>query len=103
MRTVAIAINKGGVGKTTLTKHLGTAATAAGLNVIILDMDSQQNATSWGKRRSQQRDEPRRFGGGKGARRRVEGRPATIRRQHRARRAFRKGVIRTTAEESRER
>jgi chromosome partitioning protein len=58
MRTVAIAINKGGVGKTTLTKHLGTAATAAGLNVIILDMDSQQNATSWGKRRTQQQHEP---------------------------------------------
>ena len=35
-----------------------TAATAAGLNVIILDMDSQQNATSWGKRRGQQQDEP---------------------------------------------
>jgi chromosome partitioning protein len=58
MRTIAITINKGGVGKTTLTKHLATAASAAGHNVIILDMDTQQNATTWGKRRSQQHDDP---------------------------------------------
>lgn len=58
MRTIALTINKGGVGKTTLTKHLATAATAAGHNVVILDMDTQQNATTWGKRRSQQQDEP---------------------------------------------
>lgn len=58
MYTIAITINKGGVGKTTLTKHLATAATAAGHNVIIFDMDTQQNATSWGKRRSQQQEEP---------------------------------------------
>jgi chromosome partitioning protein len=35
-----------------------TAATAAGNNVIIFDMDTQQNATSWGKRRNQQQEEP---------------------------------------------
>lgn len=58
MRTIAVTINKGGVGKTTLTKHLATAATAAGHNVVIFDMDTQQNATTWGKRRSQQQDEP---------------------------------------------
>lgn len=57
MRTIAVTINKGWVGKTTLTKHLATAATTAGHNVIILDMDTQQNATTWGKRRSQQQDE----------------------------------------------
>src|SRR5438552_252614 len=51
MRTVAITINKGGVGKTTLTKSLATAATQVGLNVLVLDMDTQQNATSWGRRR----------------------------------------------------
>ena len=44
MRTVAISINKGGVGKTTLAKLLASAATAAGLNVLVLDMDTQQNA-----------------------------------------------------------
>lgn len=58
MRTIAITINKGGVGKTTLTKHLATAAADAGLNVLILDMDTQQNATTWGKRRSQQPGAP---------------------------------------------
>jgi chromosome partitioning protein len=52
MRTIAITINKGGVGKTTLTKSLATAATAAGLNVLVLDMDTQQNAAKWGKRRA---------------------------------------------------
>jgi len=52
MRTVAITINKGGVGKTTLTKSLATTATAVGLNVLILDMDTQENAASWGQRRN---------------------------------------------------
>jgi chromosome partitioning protein len=52
MRTIAITINKGGVGKTTLTKHLAVAATAAGLNTMILDMDTQQNMTTWGRRRT---------------------------------------------------
>ena len=37
--------------KTTLAKHLATAGAMAGLNTLILDMDSQQNATAWGKRR----------------------------------------------------
>lgn len=53
MLTLAITINKGGVGKTTITKHIATAATDAGLNVLVLDMDTQQNATNWGKRRRQ--------------------------------------------------
>ena len=35
MRAIAIIINKGGVGKTTLTKHSATAATAAGPTVFI--------------------------------------------------------------------
>jgi chromosome partitioning protein len=52
MRTIAISINKGGVGKTTVVKHLATAAVSAGLNVLILDMDTQQNVTSWSKRRN---------------------------------------------------
>jgi chromosome partitioning protein len=34
MRTIAITINKGGVGKTTLTKSIATAATSVGLNVL---------------------------------------------------------------------
>jgi hypothetical protein len=58
MRTIAITINKGGVGKTTLAKHLAVAAAAVGHNVMLLDMDTQQNSTSWGKRRNQQQGSP---------------------------------------------
>jgi chromosome partitioning protein len=54
MRTIAISINKGGVGKTTTTKTLACAAAQAGLNVLVLDMDTQQNATNWGRRREKQ-------------------------------------------------
>jgi chromosome partitioning protein len=54
MRTIAITINKGGVGKTTLAKHLAVAAAGGGHNSMLLDMDTQQNSTSWGKRRNQQ-------------------------------------------------
>ncbi len=52
MKTIAVAVNKGEVGKTTISKHLAVAATQAGLNALVLDMDTQQNATSWGKRRA---------------------------------------------------
>ena len=58
MRTIAITINKGGVGKTTLAKHLAVAASAGGHNSMLLDMDTQQNSTSWGKRRNQQQGSP---------------------------------------------
>jgi chromosome partitioning protein len=54
MRKIAVSINKGGVGKTTTTKNLSCAAVEAGLNVLVLDMDTQQNATSWGRRREKQ-------------------------------------------------
>lgn len=56
MRTIAVTINKGGVGKTMVTKSVATAATAAGLNVLILDMDTQQNSTTWGRRRVKQQN-----------------------------------------------
>lgn len=58
MRTIAVTINKGGVGKTTLTKNLATAATTAGFSVLILDMDTQENATSWGQRRTKHHEKP---------------------------------------------
>lgn len=58
MKVIAIAINKGGTGKTTTTKSLATAATDAGLNVLILDMDTQQNSVKWGRRRKDQQDKP---------------------------------------------
>ncbi|AWV19996.1 Chromosome partitioning protein parA (plasmid) [Roseomonas mucosa] len=51
MKVVAITINKGGAGKTMLSRSLGTAAADAGKLVLILDMDTQQNSTSWRRRR----------------------------------------------------
>ncbi|GJH22770.1 ParA family protein [Caballeronia novacaledonica] len=51
MKTIAVTLNKGGTGKTTLTKSLAAAATATGLDVLILDMDTQQNSEKWGRRR----------------------------------------------------
>src|SRR5271170_2612534 len=51
MKVVVVAINKGGTGKTTTTKSLATAAASAGFNVLVLDMDSQENARKWGGRR----------------------------------------------------
>jgi len=57
MHTVAVTINKGGVGKTTITKNLASAAVAAGLTVLIVDMDTQQNADAWGRRRRQHQPE----------------------------------------------
>jgi chromosome partitioning protein len=56
MKKIAVTLNKGGTGKTTLTKSLATAATASGLNVLILDMDTQQNAEKWGRRRIDRHD-----------------------------------------------
>jgi chromosome partitioning protein len=51
MKKIAVVMNKGGTGKTRTCCNIGTAAAAAGLNVLLLDMDTQQNATQWGRRR----------------------------------------------------
>ena len=53
MKIVAVAINKGGTGKTTITKSVATAAAATGLNVLVLDVDSQENSRKWGNRRKE--------------------------------------------------
>jgi chromosome partitioning protein len=54
MKVVAVAMQKGGVGKSTLTRSLAVAAVEDGMNVLVLDMDAQQSTKQWADRRSAQ-------------------------------------------------
>ena len=48
MKIIAIAAQKGGAGKTTIAVHLATAATLAGYDAAVIDLDPQGSAASWG-------------------------------------------------------
>ncbi len=45
--TIAIVMEKGGVGKTTMTLNLGDALAGLGNRVLIVDLDAQRSLTQW--------------------------------------------------------
>jgi chromosome partitioning protein len=52
MKTLAIASQKGGTGKSTTSIHISSAATKAGLKVLLVDADhNSSSALFWGKER----------------------------------------------------
>jgi len=51
MEIWTLATQKGGAGKTTLAANLAVAASAAGENVLLIDLDPQASASKWWERR----------------------------------------------------
>ena len=53
MRTIALIGSKGGIGKTTLALALAVQGEQAGLPTVLLDLDPQGSAASWGDARGE--------------------------------------------------
>jgi chromosome partitioning protein len=51
MKTLVLASQKGGAGKTTLAIHMAILALQEGLQVVLIDLDPQASATMWWDRR----------------------------------------------------
>jgi chromosome partitioning protein len=51
MKVIAVATQKGGVGKTTTAAHIAVEAERDGVRVLIVDLDEQGTATKWYQRR----------------------------------------------------
>lgn len=52
MKCLAVVMQKGGVGKSTIVRALAIAALVAGKRVGVVDMDPQGSVAKWAKRRS---------------------------------------------------
>jgi chromosome partitioning protein len=52
LKTIAVVNLKGGVSKTTVVVCLAACASRAGYRAAIIDLDPQQSATAWRRRRS---------------------------------------------------
>lgn len=52
MKTIAITAQKGGAGKTTLSRNLAVAAALEGQRVLCIDLDPQQSLRQWWQARS---------------------------------------------------
>ncbi|TOA98949.1 AAA family ATPase, partial [Vibrio parahaemolyticus] len=48
MKLISVFNNKGGVGKSTLTYHLGAALAEKGVKTLLVDLDPQSNLTLYG-------------------------------------------------------
>src|SRR5919199_518896 len=51
MKTISIVSQKGGAGKTTLAIHLAVAASQAGMNTAVIDLDPQASSAKRADRR----------------------------------------------------
>lgn len=52
MKVLSVIAQKGGAGKTTLSLAVACAAAADGLSAVVVDLDPQATAASWGDRRT---------------------------------------------------